>query len=159
MCVPISPSSPPPAARGNGPNLTGSIAPGGTYLVQEAARDGRHPGAAGPDATGTIAMAAGAGTVAVTSSQTTLTCQTSADCQAAAVDLVGYGPTAAISETRPPGPSATVSDQRGAPADTDDNSADFATATPTPTAGGNGNPTPPPSPGRCASTTSRATGG
>src|SRR5262249_30092773 len=58
------------------------------------------------------------------------------------------GPTAAINETAPaPAPSATVSDQRAAGPDTDDNSADFTTAAPTPTAGGEANPTPPAEPG------------
>jgi len=69
--------------------LSGAIQPGGYYLVQEVA------GAAGttnlptPDATGTIAMAAGAGKVLVSNS---VTAQTGAcPIGAAVLDHVGYG--------------------------------------------------------------------
>ena len=54
-------------------NLTGTIRAGGYYLVQEARRRRRRPRLPAPDATGTIAMAADAGKVALVSSTTTLT--------------------------------------------------------------------------------------
>ena len=71
-------------------------------------------------------MGANAGTVALVNGAAALTCQDSASCQSAAVDLVGYG-TAGISETAPiPGASAAASVQRKDAADTDDNANDFA---------------------------------
>src|SRR3954463_7493149 len=69
------------------PPLVGAIARGRYYLVQEAA------GAAGtldlptPHASGTIAMAAGSGKVALRNSTTAFT----GSCPTGAIDLVGYG--------------------------------------------------------------------
>ncbi|NEE59596.1 hypothetical protein G3M55_85540, partial [Streptomyces sp. SID8455] len=69
------------------------------------------------DATGTIAMAAGSGTVALVSGTTPLTCKTAAECAAEAriVDLVGYG-SAVVREGSGPAPtaSATASVSRAA---------------------------------------------
>ncbi|WP_082763403.1 esterase-like activity of phytase family protein [Frondihabitans sp. PAMC 28766] len=124
--------------------LTGSIAPGGFYLVAEA------KGASGttplptPDATGTIAMSATDGTVALVDGTTALTCATSADCETASVDLVGFG-AAALAETGPAtGASNTNSVQRVTTADTDDNATDFSSGTPTPAAANTGTVTTPP---------------
>src|SRR2546421_6289878 len=50
--------------------LTGSVAPGAHYLVQEAQGTGGTTPLPTPDATGTIAMAAGSGKVAVVTSAT-----------------------------------------------------------------------------------------
>ncbi|MGW0856864.1 endonuclease/exonuclease/phosphatase family protein [Streptomyces sp. NPDC002690] len=115
--------------------LAGSVAPGGRYLVAESAGTGGTVALPTPDATGTVAMAAGSGTVALVSGTTPLTCKTAADCavDTRIVDLVGYG-SAVVRETAPaPTPSATASVARGAAqADTDDNSADFAAGAPTP---------------------------
>jgi hypothetical protein len=75
-------------------NLSGSIPPGGYYLVGEASGAN---GIALPatDATGTINLAAGAGKVALVSSTTLL----AAACTGATVvDLVGYGSTASCFE-------------------------------------------------------------
>ena len=130
-------------------DLTGSIAPGGTYLVQEAA------GAAGttalptPDATGTINLSGTAGTVALDTTQTALTCKTAADCAADGTikDLVGYG-TAVVHEgtADAPATSNTTSDSRDANGtDTDENGTDFTAGTPAPANSASSSPTPTPS--------------
>ncbi|MET9092342.1 endonuclease/exonuclease/phosphatase family protein [Streptomyces cyaneofuscatus] len=116
--------------------LTGAIAPGGRYLVAQAAGTGGTVALPAPDATGTIALAAGSGTVALVSGTTPLTCKTAADCAAEPriVDLVGYG-SAVVREGSGPAPtaSATASVHRAASlADTDDNAADFSASAPTP---------------------------
>jgi hypothetical protein len=115
-------------------DLAGTIAPGQYYLVQLAS--GGATGAMLPasDATGTIAMAATAGKVALVNTTTLLTgaCPNSATI----VDLVGYGSTANCFEGAAPAaaPSATRAILRGSEgcADTDNNQADFAAATPAP---------------------------
>ncbi|MEU2247102.1 endonuclease/exonuclease/phosphatase family protein [Streptomyces sp. NPDC019224] len=139
--------------------LTGSVAPGGRYLVAQAAGAGGTVPLPAPDATGSVAMSATSGTVALVSGTTPLTCKTAADCAADTriVDLVGYG-TAVVREGGGPakGASATASVARGASlADTDDNAADLTAAAPSPvnaageTSGGGedpgdpGNPTEP----------------
>jgi predicted extracellular nuclease len=100
-------------------------------LVQEAS--GGASGAPLPtaDATGTIAMAAAAGKVAVVSATTALT----GTCPPGAVDLVGYG-TATCFEgaAAAPAPSNVLSDQRlnHGLTDTDDNAADFQALAPDP---------------------------
>src|SRR4051794_18536701 len=119
--------------------LTGRILPGRYYLVQEAAG----ANAAGtaldlptPNAEGTIAMAAGAGKVALVTNNTTLTCL--ADCDGAAAlgvkDFVGYGnandaeglPTQALSNST----SAQRLDDGNV--DTDNNLLDFMVGAPNP---------------------------
>jgi len=81
--------------------LSGSIPAGGRYLVGE----GQGAGSAAPlpttQASGTIAMSATSGTVAVVSSAAALTCTDSAACGAAAVDL------AAARRTRRPSSART----------------------------------------------------
>jgi len=132
-------------------SLTGSIAPGKTFLIQEAS--GGSTGAAlpvTPDVTGSVNLSATAGVVALVNGTTALNCSTDAACVAAgAQDLVGFGSTANISETAPaPAPSNTTSITRTSGADTDSNSADFTVANPpTPTTGtttGGGGATPGP---------------
>ncbi|MFJ1900148.1 endonuclease/exonuclease/phosphatase family protein [Streptomyces sp. NPDC088115] len=139
--------------------LTGTVAPGGRYLVAEAAGTGGTVALPAPDATGTVAMSAASGTVALVSGTTALTCKTAADCASdtRVVDLVGYG-SAVVREGSGPatGASATASVARAASlADTDDNAADLLPGAPTPvnaageTSGGGedpgdpGNPTEP----------------
>ncbi|MGH3378503.1 MAG: lamin tail domain-containing protein [Actinoallomurus sp.] len=130
--------------------LSGSIAPGGFYLVGEGKGAGGTQALPATQASGDIAMSGTAGSVALAQSGTALTCADSAACQSASVDLVGYG-TAAIRETAPAsGASNTASEQRSDKADSDDNSADFGAAEPTPGApntsgggGGNGGGTEP----------------
>ncbi len=53
-------------------NLSGSIAPGATYLIQESAGTGGTVDLPSPNATGTIAMSATAGKVALVSTQTAI---------------------------------------------------------------------------------------
>ncbi|WP_406456510.1 lamin tail domain-containing protein [Streptomyces sp. NBC_00876] len=135
--------------------LTGSVAPGGRYLVAQAAGTGGTVALPAPDATGTVAMSAASGTVALVSGTTPLTCKTVADCavDTRIVDLVGYGSAVVREGSGPvPGASATASVARAASlADTDDNAADLAAAAPTPvnaageTSGGTG-PTDPGNP-------------
>ncbi|MEU9199887.1 endonuclease/exonuclease/phosphatase family protein [Streptomyces sp. NPDC048332] len=139
--------------------LTGSVAPGGRYLVAQAAGTGGTVALPTPDATGTVAMSAASGSIALVSGTTPLTCKTAADCAADTriVDLVGYG-SAVVREGSGPaaGASATASVARAASlADTDDNATDLSAAAPTPvnaageTSGGGtdpgdpGNPTEP----------------
>ncbi|MFB7217159.1 endonuclease/exonuclease/phosphatase family protein [Streptomyces sp. NPDC056227] len=116
--------------------LTGSVAPGGRYLVAQAAGTGGTVALPTPDATGTVAMSATSGTVALVSGTTPLTCKTAADCAADTriVDLVGYG-SAVVREGSGPaaGASATASVARGTSlADTDNNAADLTAGAPTP---------------------------
>ncbi len=114
--------------------LTGTIAAGGYFLVHEA---GGAVGANLPTSdvmTGTIAMAAGAGKIALVNDATTLAvaCPTGA----AIVDLVGYGGTASCFEGTAPtaAPSATLAVVRGGAGCTDQNqnSADFTAVAPAP---------------------------
>jgi uncharacterized repeat protein (TIGR01451 family) len=116
-------------------NLSGSIAPGHYYLVQEAAGTGGTVNLPTPDAIGTIAMAAGAGKVALVSSQTTIASGTACP-NASVVDFVGYGtgttcfegsgPTAPLSNT-----TAALRANSGC-TDTDQNSSDFSAVVPNP---------------------------
>ncbi|MFS0694815.1 endonuclease/exonuclease/phosphatase family protein [Streptomyces nitrosporeus] len=128
--------------------LSGSLAAGGRYLVAQAAGTGGTVALPTADATGTTAMSATSGTVALVSGTTPLTCRTAADCAADTriVDLVGYG-SAVVREGSGPvaGASATASVSRGASlADTDDNAADLTAGVPAPvnaageTSGGSG---------------------
>jgi len=113
------------------------IQPGQYFLVQEASQAAVGSPLPTPNATGMIAMAAGAGRVAVVTNTTAIpagaTCATQLS---SAVDFVGYGGTAICFEgaAPAPAPNATNSDQRAANGctDTNVNSADFATGTPNP---------------------------
>lgn len=127
--------------------LSGSIAAGARFVVAESQGAGGTISLPQADVSGSIAMSATAGTVAVTTSSSALSCASSAACATVAVDLVGFG-TAAISEGSPAlGASNTTSVQRGTGADSDVNSADFAAFAPTPgaanTTSGTGGGTPP----------------
>ncbi|WP_323055955.1 endonuclease/exonuclease/phosphatase family protein [Lentzea sp. NEAU-D7] len=134
--------------------LTGSIAPGKTFLVAEAKGTGGTVELPAPDATGTIAMSGTNGTIALVAGTTALTCKTAADCAADTriKDLVGYG-TAVVREATAAGAlgnTTSAARKTGLP-DTDDNSADFAVGNPTPTNSkgetpGGGDPDPDPDP-------------
>src|SRR6187402_1388946 len=133
--------------------LTGTVAPSARYLVAEGKGAGGTTPLPTADATGTIAMSATDGTVALVNGQAALTCADSAACVAASVDLLGFG-AAAISEGSPAtGASNADSVQRTAAADTDVNSTDFTAAVPTPGAAntatdpGDGGGGTPPTPG------------
>ncbi len=107
--------------------LSGSIAPGHHYLVQESAGT---VGAAlpTPDASGTIAMSATAGKVALVTTTTALTCSTGCATASGVHDFVGYGTTASSAEGSPTGnlSNTTAALRNGAgAADTDHNSTDF----------------------------------
>ncbi len=112
--------------------LSGSIAPGQYYLVQEA------PGAGGtthlptPDAFGDIALSATAGKVALVNNATALTgaCPTGAN----VVDLVGYGGANCAEGMSVPASSNTTAVLRkgNGRTETDDNAADFIHTAPNP---------------------------
>jgi predicted extracellular nuclease len=111
--------------------LSGTIPAGGYYLVQEAQGAGGTTALPTPDATGTIAMSATAGKVALVASSAAL----SGACPGGSTDLVGYGPTANCSETSPtPATSNTTAASRlnSGCTDTDANAADFAIGAPAP---------------------------
>ncbi|MDQ5872225.1 MAG: lamin tail domain-containing protein [Acidobacteriota bacterium] len=119
-------------------NLTGSIAPGQYYLVQQAQGAGGTVNLPTPDATGTTAMSATSGKVALVANQTNLTCGAVAgNCfpNAAIVDFVGYGAAATNFEGAP---TATLSNTTaalratGGCTDSDNNASDFATGSPNP---------------------------
>jgi len=116
-------------------NLSGSLLPGQYYLIQEAAGAGPAPSLPAPDATGTIAMSATVGKVALVNNTTALT-TSGCPFDVSVVDFVGYGTTANCFEgaSPAPAPSATASDLRGANGctDADNNSADFSTGAPNP---------------------------
>jgi predicted extracellular nuclease len=126
--------------------LTGTVAPGGRYLIQEAQGAGGSAPLPTPDATGTIAMSATAGTIAVVNTTTALVCKTAADCAADTriIDLVGYG-NALVRESAPTAATSnTTSAARSTLTDTDNNSADFTVGTPSPQNAGSVPPPPPP---------------
>ena len=115
--------------------LTGSIAPSGRYLVAEAKGAGGTVELPTPDATGTIAMSATGGTIALVNGTAALTCKTVADCAADSrvKDLVGFGTAVVRENTAAPAPTNTTSAARGTLTDTDNNATDFTVGDPTPT--------------------------
>src|SRR5262245_9248607 len=125
--------------------LTGSIAPGHWYLIQEAAGAGGTTPLPTPDATGTTAMSATSGKVALVTNQTALPC--GASCHAAPVvtDFVGYGTANDFEGAAAPGLSNTTSDTRDADGtDTDNNAVDFTAGAPNPQNSESEPPLPPP---------------
>lgn len=129
--------------------LTGAVAPGGRYLVGLARGSDGDRELPAPDASGSMALNATRGVVALAQGTAPLTCLTAAECvtDPRVVDLVGYG-AATVFEGQAPAPaaSATTSVARADDlADTDANDADFRVAAPTPaTSGGaqSGDPEP-----------------
>lgn len=115
-----------------------SIPAGGYYLVQEGVGAGGTTPLPTPDATGAIAMAAGAGKVALVSNTTALTCGATNNClpNANIIDLVGFGSTASSFEgtgpTPPPSNTNAVLRAAAGCTDTDQNSTDFTAGAPTP---------------------------
>jgi predicted extracellular nuclease len=115
--------------------LSGTLAAGAHYLVQEAA--GTSGGAALPtaDATGAINLSATSGKVALVTNGTALTCATGCATSAGVWDFVGYGSTASSAEGSPtPNLSNTTAALRagGGATDTDNNAADFTIGAPNP---------------------------
>ena len=112
--------------------LTGFVAPGGYFLVQQAAGSGGTTPLPAPDASGTIAMGSTAGKVALQVTTTPITGQCPSGGTA---DLVGYGaancfegmgPTAATTNT------TAALRKRGGCFDSDNNSVDFSIGAPLP---------------------------
>ncbi|MDW6061136.1 lamin tail domain-containing protein [Streptomyces sp. FXJ1.4098] len=99
--------------------LTGNIPAGGTYLVQEAKGSGGDTALPTPDATGTIAVSATSGTVALVHSTTALTCLTAEDCAADGTieDLAGFG-TAVVRESAPATGAGNTTLSRATPGST-----------------------------------------
>ncbi len=121
--------------------LTGTIAPGAIYLI------GQATGAAGtgvltlpnPNASGTIAMSATTGKVALVNNSTAITAGTICPIpNATIIDFVGYGAQSASTlcfegAGATPAPSTSNSVARNASGtDTDNNSTDFTAGAPTP---------------------------
>jgi len=124
--------------------LSGTVAPGAYYLVQEAAGAGGTTPLPTPDATGSTAMSATSAKVALVTTTAALACGASCSTAAGVQDFIGYG-TANDFETAPaPTLSNTTADARpvGA-ADTDNNAADFRVGPPHP----RNSASPPPVPG------------
>lgn len=114
-------------------SLSGSIAAGGYYLIQEAAGSGGTVDLPTPDATGSISMSGTKGKVALVNTTTTL----SGTCPGGAsiVDFVGYGSANCYegSGTAPTLSNTTAAIRNGGGAiDTDDNSSDFTAGSPDP---------------------------
>jgi uncharacterized protein len=126
--------------------LSGSIAAGAHYLVQEAAGAGGTTPLPAPDATGSIAMSATAGKIALTTQATALGCGATCSTNAAVRDFVGYGTANDFEGAAAPGLSNTTSDSRagGGTVDTDNNAADFTAGAPNPVNSGGAPPPPPP---------------
>jgi predicted extracellular nuclease len=123
--------------------LNGSVAAGAHYLIQEGAGSGGTVDLPAPDATGSIAMSATSGKVALVAAQTALT----GSCPlAGAVDFVGYGTSASCAEGSPtPNLSNTKAAIRkgGGAQDTDSNADDFDVDAPTYASEGGGGPATP----------------
>lgn len=130
------PGTPSAGSKWGVTTLTGSVAPGGRYLIAAAAGTGGTVALPTPDATGTLALSGTSGTIALVQGTDPLTCKTAADCAAdpRIKDLVGFG-TAVVREGSGPvtGASNTASVARtsGLP-DTDDNAADLKAGVPSP---------------------------
>ena len=117
---------------------TGVLLPGHYFLIQEASGGAVGAGLPSPDATGTIAMSATAGKVALVSGTTNLT-GSGCPIGATVVDFLGYGSTANCSETAPISVSGTNSNARSvirtaSCTDTNNNAADFSNPTTAPVA-------------------------
>ncbi len=124
--------------------LTGSVAPGTHYLVQESAGSGGTTALPTPDASGSIAMSATSGKVALVASQTALSCGATCATAPGVRDFVGYGTANDFEGAAAPALTNTTADLRagGGTVDTDNNAADFTAGAPDPRGGG----TPPPPP-------------
>jgi uncharacterized protein len=130
----------------NRTNLSGSIAPGAYYLIQEAAGTGGTSPLPTPNATGNINMSGTAGKVALVTNQANLACGTACHADAAVRDFIGYGTATNDFEGAAPAPqlsNTTAAFRAGAGAtDSDDNAADFSAAEPNPS-GSTAPPEPP----------------
>ena len=111
-----------------------TLAPGQYYLIQESSGGSNGAPLPAPDATGTIAMAAGSGKVALLKTSTALTGACPNDSNI--IDLAGYGSTANCFRGSAPAPAAgnTNAILRAAAGctDTQNNIADFSLGPPNP---------------------------
>ena len=111
-----------------------TLSPGQYYLIQESSGGSNGVALSSPDATGTIAMAAGSGKVALVKSSISLTGTCPSDSNI--IDLVGYGSTANCFRGSAPAAAASNTNAilRAANGctETRNNVADFALGTPTP---------------------------
>ncbi len=127
--------------------LAGRVAPGAHYLVQEAAGAGGTTPPPTPDATGSIAMAAGSGKVALVTATAALGCGATCAAAAGVRDFVGYG-TANDFEGAAAAPAlsnTTAALRAGDGAtDTDSNAADFTAGAANPRNSGGAPPPPRP---------------
>jgi hypothetical protein len=117
-----------PTVLSNPASSPSGLQPGQYYLIQESLGAGGTTALPTPDATGVIALAAGAGKVALVNNSTPLTgCVTTGF-----VDMVGYGPTATCFRGAP---TAALSNttaavrNNGGCTDTHNNQADFTVLT------------------------------
>ncbi len=111
-----------------------TLLPGQYYLIQESSGGSNGIALPAPDATGTIAMAAGSGKVALVKTSTTLTGACPNDPNI--VDLLGYGSTANCFRGPAPAPAPSNTNAllraAGGCTDTRNNVADFALGPPNP---------------------------
>ncbi|MDT4955327.1 MAG: hypothetical protein QOJ02_3465 [Acidobacteriota bacterium] len=115
-------------------DLSGTIAPGQYYLIQEAAGAGGTTNLPTPNAIGNLAMGATAGKVGLVANSEPLggSCPSDPDL----IDFVGYGSAANCFEGA--GPTATLTNttatlrKNGGDTDTNNNNADFTTGAPNP---------------------------
>jgi len=124
--------------------LTGTVPAGGYYLVAEGAGAGNGAALPTPNDTGTIAMSATNGKVALVNNGTALSgCAATCDSASGVVDFVGFGSANDAAGSPTPALSNSTSAQRTISpfSNTGNNSADFTVGAPTPAAAGN---TPPP---------------
>ncbi len=115
----------------NRTELTGVVQPGQHYLVQQAAGANPAPALPAPNATGSIAMSATNGKVALVRSTTALTCGSDCDRAAGVHDFVGYG-NANDFEGAPAGVLSNTSSAQRVGVDSDNNASDFTVAAPAP---------------------------
>jgi len=110
-------------------DLTGTLAPGQYYLIQQASSGAVGSPLPAPDVTGTIAMAATAGKVVLTNNNTVIPSGVSCPSGSNVVDIVGYGGGTNCFEGAGPTPtiSATTAAVRlmAGCMETDNNSSDF----------------------------------
>jgi uncharacterized protein len=112
--------------------LTGTIPPGGFRLVQEAQGAGGTTPLPTPDDTGTIAMSATAGKVALVRTASPLACGANCDTAPDVHDFVGYGSAANDFEGAPTPTLSNTTAARRTSNDSDNNAADFEVFAPTP---------------------------
>jgi predicted extracellular nuclease len=114
--------------------LTGSIAPGGYYLIQGNSNAANGAALPTPDASLAFSFAGGGGTLFLANQTTALTLPPTGSLvnNPAVVDLLGYGTSNTFETAVAAAPSVTTSMNRTAGLDTDVNSTDFTSLAPTP---------------------------